>query len=105
MSLNKFERGNTIKVEADFKMNGVLTDPSGSKAFIDVIKPDGSYLVSGATTTRDGTGEYHYYFQTDFSDPLGIYIVQWYGYHNLGANYGYKRLVQRDAIQIVSTEQ
>ena len=105
MALSKYERGNTIKTEIDFKMNNVLTDPSGNTAFVHVIKSDGTYLISSATASRDGTGEYYYYFEPELTDPLGVYIIQWYGYHNLGGSYGYKRLVQRDAIQIVDTEQ
>lgn len=105
MTLDIYERGNTIKSDVDFKMNGVLTDPSGNIAYIHVIKPNGTYLLSGQQATRSGVGEYVYYFQTEWTDPLGIYVIQWYGYHNLGGSYGYKRIVQRDAIQIVDTEQ
>ena len=95
-----YERGNTIKTEVDFKMDGVLTDPSGNTAFVDVIKSDGTYLVKDAVGTRDGTGEYSYYFETTTSDPLGIYIVIWKGMHDLGGSYGYKNIVQRDDIII-----
>ena len=42
MTLENFERQNTIKSDVDFKMNSVLTDPSGSKAFVDVVEPDGT---------------------------------------------------------------
>ena len=105
MSLSKYERGNTIRTDIDFKMSDVLTDPSGNAAFVNIIKSDGTYLVSGATATRDGTGEYHYFFQTEESDPLGVYVIQWWGRHNLGASYGYKKIVQRDAIHIVDVDQ
>lgn len=104
MTLPKYERGNCVKTSIDFEMNGNLTDPSGQTAFFHVIKPDGTYLVSGQEADRDDTGEYSGYFETTSSSPLGIYVIQWYGYHSLGGSWGYKRLVQRDDIQIVSTE-
>jgi len=105
MGLDKFERGNTVKTDIDFKMNNVLTDPSGNKAFISVIKSDGTYLVSGASATRDGVGEYHHFFTPDDVDPLGVYVIIWYGYHNLGGSYGYRKLVQRDAVHILDVQQ
>jgi hypothetical protein len=101
MTLANYERGNCIKTEVDFKMNDVLTDPSGNVAFVDIVEPDGTYLVQDAATTRDGTGEYSYYFETTSTDPLGIYVVVWKGMHNLGGSYGYKNIVQRKAISIV----
>ena len=105
MSLSKFERNNTIKSEIDFKMSDVLTDPSGSKAFVDIIKSDGTYFIQDASGSRDSTGEYHYYFTPASTDPLGVWVIVWHGYHNLGAAYGYKRITQRDAIHIVDVEQ
>jgi len=105
MALSKYERGNTIKSDIDFLMNGVLTDPSGNTAFVDVIKSDGTYLVQGQTATRDGVGEYHTFFKAENDDPLGVYVIVWYGSHNIGGSYGYMGLVQRDAIQIVDVDQ
>ena len=102
--VTKYERGNTIKTEIDFKSDGVLTDPSGSKAYVTIYKSDGTVLINRSGATRDSTGEYHYYFNTATTDPLGLYIVQWSGYHSLGEDYGYKPIVQRDVIQIVDTE-
>jgi len=103
--LQKYERGNTIKSDVDFKMSGNLTDPSGNLAWIHVLKSDGSYLVSGGAGVRDGTGEYHYFFRPLDADPLGIYVIEWYGYHHLGGSFGAMKLVQRDAIQVVDVEQ
>jgi len=105
MALDKYERGNTIRSDVDFKMSGNLTDPSGNYAWVHVLKSDGTYLVSGGTGSRQGTGEYRYFFSTDGSDPLGVYVVEWYGYHYIGGSYGTKKLVQRDAIQICDVVQ
>jgi len=111
MALDSYERGNCVKADVEFKMNSVYTDPSGNKAFVNVIKPDGTYLVgngSGATASRTGVGTYSYYFDTSSTDPLGIYVVQWSAYHSLGTidgiTYGYKPIIQRDSILIVDTD-
>ena len=101
MTLSNYERGNCIKSEVDFKMDNTYTDPSGNVAYVDVIKPDGTYLVSAGTASRDSTGQYHYYFETANSDPLGIYVVVWKGMHNLGGTYGYKNIINRRAINII----
>ena len=108
-----YERSNTIKAITTFKdTSGNLTDPSGSKAFIQVIKSDGTNLVgagSGATTSRTATGTFEYYFNTSSTDPLGLYIILWKGMHNIGSvdgiDYGYKDILQRNCIRIVDTQQ
>lgn len=104
MALEKYERGNTIKTEITFRSNNVLTDPSGNKAYVTVVRPDGTNLVNASGATRDSIGEYHYYFNTEPTDPLGIYIIQWSGYHSLGDGYGYKPIIQRDIIQLVDVQ-
>jgi len=111
-NLSVYERKNTIKTEVDFQSGGSPTDPSGSKAFVQVIKPDGTYLVGnsaiGSGASRTGVGTYEYYFNTSPTDPLGIYVINWYGYHDLGTidsvYYGFKKISQRDAIQVVDTD-
>ena len=100
----KFERGNCVKTEITFKSSDVATDPSGNTAFVTVYKPNGDILVNCSGATRDGVGEYHYYFDTESTDPLGLYIIQWSGYHSLGGDYGYKPIIQRDIVSIVDTE-
>jgi len=103
MALDKYERGNTIKTYVDFKMSGNLYDPSGNLAWIHVLKSDATYLISGESGIRDSVGEYHYFFESADDDPLGIYIVEWYGYHDLGGSFGAKKLKQRNQIEIVDT--
>ena len=108
-----YERNNTIKASVVFKdSNDTPTDPSGNKAFLEVIKSDGTSLIgngSGATASRTGTGAFEYYFNTATTDPLGLYVLSWHGYHNIGAvdgiDYGYQKITQRDAIRLVDTDQ
>jgi len=97
--VSKFERGNSIKSTVTFKSGNTLTDPSGNKAYISVIRPDDTYLVSCQTANRDGIGTYHYYFETSLTDPLGLYLIEWYGYSYLGGNY--KKILDRESIEIV----
>lgn len=104
MVLENFERGNCIKTDVEFRMDDVPTDPSGSKAFIDVIRPDGTYLVEHGSGTRSDVGKYHFYFQTRNTDPLGLYMTVWKAQHNLGGEFGYKDIVQRRAINIIYEE-
>jgi len=98
--LEKYERGNTIKLDADFKLSGALTDPYNNAVTLDVIKPDGTYLYSAATATRDGTGEYHYFISTNSLDPLGIYYAVWKGQHDVGGAQGRMPIKQRDPFEL-----
>lgn len=102
--MDSFELNNTIKTEIVFKSDGVDTDPSGNKAFVTVYKPDGTTLINGASGSRSEKGKYYYYFNTEPTDPLGIYTIEWSGYHELGGIYGYKPIIQRDIINIVEVE-
>jgi len=110
MALTKYERGNTIKTEADFKVGGVLTNPSGATndpcgVKIDVIKPDGTYLISAQSVSyAESVGEFYYYFNTASTDPMGIYKIVWKGYHTLGEDYGYKPIIQREDIIICESD-
>ena len=106
MTLESFERGNCIKTEIDFKSNDVLTDPSGATnnppgVFVDIVKPDGTYLVQNGAPNHDGTGEFSYYFETASTDPLGVYVVVWKGMHWIDGTFGYKNIVQRKAINVL----
>jgi len=112
-TLSIYERGNTIKTSITYKSGSTLTDPSGSKAFVSIIKPDGTYLVgnstSGTTASRDSTGNYHYYFTTSETDPLGIWTIEWECRESVGTedsvNYGYPKMVQRSNIHIVNVDE
>ena len=108
-----YERTNAILATIIFKDTaGTATDPSGSTAFLRVIKPDGTNLIgstSGSTAGRTGTGAFSYYFNTESTSPLGLYILQWHGYNEVGVvggiDWGYKRITERDVIRIVDTSQ
>ena len=102
MSLSKYERGNTIKASVEFKYNGTYTDPLYPT--ISVYEPDGTALVDGQTPTKDDTGKYHYYIETSKTSPLGIYVIEWEGWHNLGGTYGSGQLIQRDSFQLVELD-
>ena len=105
MSLSKYERCNTIKADVTFKVAGTATNPSGTKAWISVVKSDGSYLYSSQAASNTGTGTFRYYISTNAGDPLGVYVVLWRGYHNVGGSQGALPIYQRDAFQLVDVEQ
>ena len=105
MSLSIFERNNTIKADVTFKVGSTDTNPSGSKAWISVIDSDGTYLYSSQAATNTGTGTFRYYISTNTADPLGVYVVLWTAYHDVGGSQGNMPIYQRDAFQIVDVEQ
>ena len=102
MSLTQYERGNTIKASVEFKYDDIYTDPLYPK--INVYKPDGTKLVDSGDPVKDNTGQYHYYIETSTSDPLGIYIIEWTGWHNLGGVWGSGQIIQRDSFQLVDVD-
>ena len=104
MTLTKYERGNTIKTEIDFKSDGVLANPYNSVATVDLIRPDGVYLYSGHSATHDGTGEFHAYISTNSCDPLGIYKIVWKANDDVEGGQGLMPIVQRDTFQLVEVD-
>jgi len=104
MTLPKYERGNTIKTDIDFKSDDVLEDPYDDIAYVDVIRPDGTYLMTDVSGTRDGEGEYHYYISTNSTDILGIYKIVWKAQHDVGGAQGLMPLRQRDTFQLVDVD-
>ncbi len=105
MALDKYERCNTIKADVTFQVSSSPTDPSGNKAWVSVVKSDGNYLYSSQSASRTGTGTYRYYISTNSTDPLGVYVILWKGYHNTGGSQGALPIYQRDAFQLVDVEQ
>lgn len=82
MTISHYERSNTIKTTVTFTSGAALVavDPSGNRAFIDIYKSDGTYLTQAKSGTRISTGNYYYYFKADSTDPMGYYLIDWYGY-------------------------
>lgn len=102
MAITKYERGNTIKASVEFKSEGVYVDPLYPK--INVYKPDGSKLIDEGEPVKDDVGKYHYFIETSSSDPLGIYIIEWVGWHNLGGIWGSGQMVERDVFELVEVD-
>ena len=104
MALTKFERSTTIRTKVAFTSGSTLVDPSGNRAFVDIYKPDGTYLLQ-SSGSKDSTGNYRYYFNTTTSDPLGIYIIDWWGRFNYGPPYSYKEKHEKEVIWLVNVNQ
>ena len=104
MSLTKFERETTIRTTVVFKSGSIAVDPSANKAYVDIYSPDGSYLEQGEGS-KDSTGTYRYYFSTEPTDLLGLYVIDWWGHFYYGSAYGYKEKHNREVIWLVNVEQ
>jgi len=99
--MDKYERESTIKAEITFKVSGSNTDPYDNSVNVNVIRPNDTYMYSGATATRLDTGEYRYFISSNTSDMLGIYTIVWKAEHDVGGTQGLMPLVQRDYFQLV----
>jgi len=100
--MNQFQRGNTLKASIELKASNVFADVLGNNMNVNIYKPDGTYLISGATADRTNVGRYEYYFNTQDSNPLGIYVIEWKGIQPLGGA-EVLPLVKRSIIQLVET--
>jgi hypothetical protein len=101
VEIDEFERGNTIKSSIVFQFGGADTDPTSP--VINVYKPDGTLLVTDGAGVQDATGQYHYYFSTASTDPLGLYKVVWSGTYTVDAEA--KPVLDSKLIMIVDTNQ
>jgi len=105
MSVTKYERGNTFKTSVEFISGSTYVDPSGNKAYLTVYKPDGTTLLSAVSGTREDAGKYYYYISTNSSDPLGLYVIDWYGYFDYGSPWNYMPKHEKEVIQLVDVKQ
>lgn len=105
MALTKLERDTTIKSSVLFTSGSIAVDPSGNMAFLDVYKPDGTLLIDGVSGSRDSTGAYHYFFNTQATDLLGIYVIDWWGRFYYGLPYDYKEKHEKEVIWLVNVAQ
>ena len=92
--MQKYERGDTMKILGYFTDpdTGVYVDPSDPTCY--VYKPDGTVKWSGAMT-KIGTGSYKAEVSTDFTDDLGYWKVRIYG------TYTGKRVVETERLWMV----
>lgn len=102
--MEKYERENTIKTSVLFKISGSASDPYNSEVNINVIRPDGSYLLSGQSAIRNDTGSYKYFISSSSNDTLGIYTIVWKAQHDVGGSQGLMPLTQRDYFQLVQCD-
>jgi len=105
MSYSTFERENTFKSTVTFTSGSTYIDPVSNLAYIDVIKPDGTYLIQGESGQRVSEGIYQYYFSTSSTDPLGLYIIDWYGTFSYDTPWGNMPKHQREVVRIVKVKQ
>jgi uncharacterized protein YfaS (alpha-2-macroglobulin family) len=79
--IQRYERGDTVRVTAVFKDNeGNLITPTSPQ--YDVRKPDQTYLVEATTISAIGTGTYKADIDMALTADLGTYVVRVYGMYN-----------------------
>ena len=98
-SLTSYEREDTWKSTVSFYSGSTLIDPSGNLANIKVYQSDGTLYIS-ATGAKDSTGIYHYYISTSSTQPLGIYMIDWYGSFFYDDIFGYKPRHEKECVII-----
>lgn len=98
------ERGNSFRTTVTFMSSNQYVDPSSNIAWIQVYKSDGTSMLSNASGTRQSTGIYYYYISTQSTDPLGLYVVDWYGYFPYGSPFLYLPKHEREVVSIVYVE-
>jgi len=91
MGLTEYERESTFKTSVTFTSGSTNVDPSGNIAYVDVYKSDGTLLWTAASKsgTRSASGQYYYYISTQSTDPLGVYVIDWYGNFDYGGQWSY----------------
>jgi hypothetical protein len=103
MTSTSYERESTFKTTVTWTSGSTAVDPSGNLSYIEVTKSDGTTLITTpASGERDGVGVYHYYISTASTDPLGLYVIDWYAYFNYGGNFGYMPLHDKECVIIDS---
>ncbi|MBE3094082.1 MAG: hypothetical protein IMZ52_03555 [Actinobacteria bacterium] len=84
MSLDSYERNNSIKLTCIFKSGGIATSPISAN--LSVYKPDGTLFYHDVSGHRTGnTGEFYYYISTQNTNDLGIYVTEWHGDISFGS--------------------
>lgn len=75
--MTEFDIGDTVTLRVDFKVSGVLTDPT--TITLSVADPSGNidnYTYAGATVTRESTGAY---LKSITGDEAGEWSATWTG--------------------------
>lgn len=100
MVLSKYERLDTFKSTVTWHSGNATIDPSSNMCYIDVVRPDGSYLIQGESGSRTDIGVYNYYINTQSEDSLGVYKIRWYSHWDYGNKYGYLTRCDTEEVQI-----
>jgi len=99
--VESYERGTTWKTTIQFISGSTYIDPSGNLAYLNAYYPDGTLVwPSGSVSgSRQSQGYYYAYVTTESTDPLGLYVLDWYGSFNYGTTWGYRNKHQREDYQ------
>jgi len=100
MTLTKYERGSTFKTTVTWMSSSTYVDPSGQKSYLDVYDSLGTKIFDSVEGSKESTGIYKYYVSTNSTDPLGVYVVDWWARFNYGTPWNYETKHERSEIQI-----
>ena len=100
MALTSYERGSTFKTSVEWMSGSTYVDPRDEVSYIDIYRSDGEKLRDTDAGIKDSTGKYHFYVETADTDPLGIYIIDWYGEFDYGGSFNYMPLHNKECVII-----
>ena len=73
--MDTYEAGTTVYIEDTLRdTDDVLLDPTSAK--VTITDPDGVVKVDAENMTKKSTGVYYYNWQSEVTDPTGIYEVK-----------------------------
>jgi len=97
ITMQKYERGDTIRITAIFRdNNGTLVDPTSPQ--YDVRKPDGTTYVTISDLQKIGTGSYQADIDTSLDADLGYWRVRAWGTYNT------HRILEAEKFEIVDVK-
>lgn len=105
MTVTKWERQNTFKSTCSWLSGSTAIDPSSNMCWLNVIDPDGNYLLQAESGMKESTGVYKYYISTASTDPLGLYLIRWYSHFDYDGRWEYQRKQNTEVINLCHVKQ
>jgi len=105
MTLTSYERGTVFKTNTTYTSGSTNVDSSGNIAYLTVYKPDGTVLMGPVSGLHESTGVYQYFVQTETTNDLGIYVLEWKAMFNYQSPWGYEWKYDREPIHLVNVKQ
>lgn len=76
--MDRIEQGTAASISITFTVDGVATDPSPATATIEVVRDDGTNVVTaGTATSHTGTGEFTFTLTPTHTASLDVLTARW----------------------------